>query len=662
MLREKPKSSTMLDLTGYRLTFDEEFNRRSISLEGQGTTWADTRREWRYDAHSDIGFGHSSFVDPSSGYDPFRVENGALTITAVPDRTASGHPGSWESGLITTQGNFSQTYGYFEMRAQLSSGIGAWDAFWLLPDTPAANPGNQPGWQEIDIVEHYGANEGGVYGHVHTTDGTAVERQFYSQHDGLTTGYHTYGVNWNADTIDFYFDGIYMGSRATPSDMHGPMYILADLATQGVSGNDADAAGVPLSMHIDYIRAFSNASDAVAVAQDTPSAPDGRDPGLYGATAMRVSPVQEAPEKGLFGETVHGAQDVGAKVYTLFSGLLGRAPGLLEIEGWADRLEHGTSLTSFAEALLASAEGQTRFDATDHGGFIQSLYASVLHRSADFSGLAAWTAFLASGAAPAQAAVGIAFSDEHLAGLAPIFDTGIFVPDKTSLDVARLYYAVLGRAPDAPGLQGWVGAVDAGAQISDIAGAFLSSDEYEAATTGLDDRQFVQMLYQSVLGRAEDAAGLQVWTGALDRRAGRTDVAESFTDSLEFQGAYASASAAHYVAGLYQAVLGRAGDASGLSGWTAALEGHAMNRVQVAHAFVESAEFHDRFVAPSDVTFLDALYEEALGRTGNADDMSYWTAVLAHGASRADVAAAFVQSGEGQQHLLSVVEQGWLLG
>ena len=59
-------------------------------------------------------------MDKGSGYDPFQVQNGALSITAVPDRTTSGVPGSWESGLLTTQGNFSQTYGYFEVRADFS--------------------------------------------------------------------------------------------------------------------------------------------------------------------------------------------------------------------------------------------------------------------------------------------------------------------------------------------------------------------------------------------------------------------------------------------------------------------------------------------------------------------------------------------------------------
>ncbi len=275
----------MIDLTGYKLTFSDEFNARSISQTGAGTTWADIRSEWRYDAHSDIGFGKSSFVDPASGYDPFKVAGGALAITAVPDRTPSGYPGSWESGLITTQGHFSQTYGYFEIRADFSDAKGGWDAFWLLPDKPAPNPNQRPGWQELDVVEHYGVNDKGVYSTIHTTDQTPnipwqVNRQVYSEL-GQAGGYHTYGMDWQKDKISFYVDGQFVGAQATPSDMTGPMYLLADLATQ----DDADPAGGPITMKIDYIRAYSKDPHAVAVNLDTVSPPDGKDPGLYGATS-----------------------------------------------------------------------------------------------------------------------------------------------------------------------------------------------------------------------------------------------------------------------------------------------------------------------------------------------------------------------------------------
>nr|WP_254803864.1 family 16 glycosylhydrolase [Methylobacterium sp.]USU34643.1 family 16 glycosylhydrolase [Methylobacterium sp.] len=281
----------MLDLTGYKLTFSDEFNARSISQTGADTTWADIRSKWRFDANSDIGFGHSSFVDPASGYDPFSVKGGTLSITAVPDRTPYGYKGSWESGLITTEGGFSQTYGYFEMRANLSDAVGAWDAFWLLPDKPAANPGKLPGWQELDVVEHYGSNNQGTYRWIHTTDpepnkNPNSELQVYSNNPSQVSGFHTYGMNWQKDTISFYFDGQFMGAKPTPSDMHGPMHLLANLATQESGRNDADLAGVPITMEIDYIRAYANAPGAVAIHQDAVSAPDGQDPGLYGATRL----------------------------------------------------------------------------------------------------------------------------------------------------------------------------------------------------------------------------------------------------------------------------------------------------------------------------------------------------------------------------------------
>ena len=284
----------MIDLSGYKLTFDDEFDSSSISLTGAGTKWADTRAAWRGDAASDVGFGTSSFVDPSSGYDPFSVSQGVLSITAVPDRTPFGVPGSWESGLITTQGNFSQEYGYFEIRAEFSSLPGGWDAFWLLPDKSLPDPNGLGRWQELDVVERYGIWAKGVYSTIHTTDQTPNENwqtllQVYSELPN-PGGYHTYGMNWQKDQISFYIDGQLVGVRATPSDMHAPMYLLANLATQ----QPASLAGVPITSKIDYIRVYSADPTAKAVSQDPVSSPDGYDPGTYGA-ATASSTSQTAP-------------------------------------------------------------------------------------------------------------------------------------------------------------------------------------------------------------------------------------------------------------------------------------------------------------------------------------------------------------------------------
>ena len=246
----------MVDLSGYTLTFSDEFDTRSISGTGDQTRWASIRSEWRLDAHSDLGFGASSFVDASSGYDPFSVVDGVLTITARPDTTPYGAPGNWESGLITTQGDFSQTYGYFEMRADLSDHPRAWDAFWLLPDVQIRSAENPSGWQEIDVIEHYGNHNIGAYSWIHTTDFHAdpsADLQVYSEHTSQVSGFHTYGLMWTATTITFYYDGVEVGSKPTPSDMHSPMFVLANLAVQQGSGGEDQS----MDMKIDYIRVYA---------------------------------------------------------------------------------------------------------------------------------------------------------------------------------------------------------------------------------------------------------------------------------------------------------------------------------------------------------------------------------------------------------------------
>ena len=453
----------MVDLTGYRLTFDDEFNKRSISQTGTGTTWADIRSEWRFDANSDIGFGHSSFVDTASGYDPFSVRNGALTITAVPDQTKFGYPGSWESGLITTQGNFSQTYGYFEMRAKLSPSIGSWDAFWLLPNQAASNPNHLPGWQELDVVEHYAENEGGVYSALHTTDSTPSQNlQYYSSHSGLTSGYHTYAVNWQADKISFYFDGKYMGYQLTPSDMHGPMYILANLATQGSGGNNADAAGKPISMSIDYIRAYSNDPNAVAVVHDTVSAPDKTDPGLYGATSAvvassstvvpstsTVSSTSGSQTSALSGsatpltqstsatstssETKHDSSPTidlhgsAAQAYRLYQAALDRAPDSGGLSAHTGALQHGLSLHDDALSFINSVEFGVKFGTnTSDQAFVTALYNNVLDRAPDAAGNANWlNALINHTLDRASVLVGFSESVENHAKVDPAITAGI---------------------------------------------------------------------------------------------------------------------------------------------------------------------------------------------------------------------------------------------
>jgi hypothetical protein len=90
---------------------------------------------------------------------------------------------------------------------------------------------------------------------------------------------------------------------------------------------------------------------------------------------------------------------------------------------------------------------------------------------------------------------------------------------QTSL--ANLYLALFDRAPDAAGFEFWSQALANGASLASITASFIASPEartiYPAAQTA---EQFVSSFYQAVFGRAVDASGLAFWSGVLNAAGG----------------------------------------------------------------------------------------------------------------------------------------------
>ncbi|PIU11731.1 DUF4214 domain-containing protein, partial [Methylobacterium sp. CG08_land_8_20_14_0_20_71_15] len=108
-----------------------------------------------------------------------------------------------------------------------------------------------------------------------------------------------------------------------------------------------------------------------------------------------------------------------------------------------------------------------------------------------------------------------------------------FVPDHVAGDVARLYYGLLDRAPDADGLQAWTAKVQGGASELSVAQAILDGPEYAAGFAGLSDTAFLTHVYDGALGRSPDAAGLAHWQAALTGGQSRAAVALGIAESPE---------------------------------------------------------------------------------------------------------------------------------
>lgn len=118
-----------------------------------------------------------------------------------------------------------------------------------------------------------------------------------------------------------------------------------------------------------------------------------------------------------------------------------------------------------------------------------------------------------------------------------VFDDGLLARDLDGAagQVYRLYQAAFARQPDPAGLKYWLARSDDGMGLHQIAGHFLGSGEFMAAYGSLlSNVEFVQQLYENVLGRNGDLEGSAFWVDVLDR--GSMDpgsVLISFADSPE---------------------------------------------------------------------------------------------------------------------------------
>ena len=96
---------------------------------------------------------------------------------------------------------------------------------------------------------------------------------------------------------------------------------------------------------------------------------------------------------------------------------------------------------------------------------------------------------------------------------------------------------------------------------------------------------------------------------------------------------------------LYLAVLGRSPEPDGFGYWVAERVEGVPLRV-VAGSFLSSREFDTRYGATTDRDFVELVYRNVLGRSGEPDGVDYWRSVLAGGYPRTEVVLLFAESEE----------------
>lgn len=101
----------------------------------------------------------------------------------------------------------------------------------------------------------------------------------------------------------------------------------------------------------------------------------------------------------------------------------------------------------------------------------------------------------------------------------------------------RLYQAAFNRTPDSGGLGFQTNAMDTGATLTQLAQDFINSPEFTGTYGNMSDMQYVTQLYQNVLHRAPDTAGLDFHVKNLAGGTSRAQTLVGFSESPENQAA-----------------------------------------------------------------------------------------------------------------------------
>ena len=189
------------------------------------------------------------------------------------------------------------------------------------------------------------------------------------------------------------------------------------------------------------------------------------------------------------------------------------------------------SHTWIANADFSGSDAVLEYeDWYEHNGLFEDYEVAILGQSAELK-----DASTGELVASFETADRLIFEDKVIANASDVNASMAF----------RLYEAVFNRNPmegDTAGLGYWIGEIDAGMTLEDVAARFIDSSEFVAAYgASPDNATFLTKLYENILDRSPDSEGYGWWLNELNTNAERTQakVLAEFAESDENQAAVA---------------------------------------------------------------------------------------------------------------------------
>ena len=196
--------------------------------------------------------------------------------------------------------------------------------------------------------------------------------------------------------------------------------------------------------------------------------------------------------------------------------------------------------------------------------------------------------------------------------------------------VDKLYEQVLHREAEDAGLAYWTNQIQNGAPYSEVAQGIFESNER------LDP--IIEQYYHDFLLRSPDASGLDYWRDQVWKRdGGPENVIAGMISSPEFFQS-AGGTNADWIQALYQRLLNRPADSLGLSFWEYQLDQHLETEDQVVLGFTQSDE--------NFTNLIDGFYQQYLQRAPDSTELNNMLAQMRTGATQRDIQVEIIDTDE----------------
>ncbi len=151
-----------------------------------------------------------------------------------------------------------------EWRTQVPSGKGIWPANWLVSNSCDGLGGCGGNWPpEIDVMEMRGSlpTENIMTHWWGTWPAQAHESSVYTAATDLSAGYHTFRVEWFADSVMWYVDDV-VRAKHIQNVTTGVMQLVMNTAVGGVFDGAPDPTTIfPKYQRIDYVRVYRDTAN-----------------------------------------------------------------------------------------------------------------------------------------------------------------------------------------------------------------------------------------------------------------------------------------------------------------------------------------------------------------------------------------------------------------